>query len=290
MLEIRFCPPAPRLKQFIRFYVQRQVKITGPVVLHPVPARASPMIEFEFGDPVCVVYTDHPAPVTSPTAIIVGPQTYRRVEMHLHGDMESFVIMFQPDGLHRLFSVPMHELTDHDYDAHSVLGAFTTSLRQRLGECTSFAERVCLIDSLLLGRSMQAAMPDGISAAAQRLLFGGGSQITFREFADASNLSLRQFERRFTSQVGMRPKLFARIARFEAALDHKARSAATSWTDVAHQFGYYDQMHLVHDFAEFTGATPTHTLHQLETVFVEQIRAMRANAKPAARPDSRLIL
>jgi hypothetical protein len=41
------------------------------------------------------------------------------------------------------------------------------------------------------------------------------------------------------------PKLFARIVRFEAALDSKARSLGKSWTDVAHEFGYYDQMHLL---------------------------------------------
>jgi hypothetical protein len=92
-------------------------------------------------------------------------------------------------------------------------------------------------------------------------------------------------------QVGMRPKLFMRIARFEAALQNKARFVAKPWTDVAHEFGYYDQMHMVHDFAEFTGGTPTETLIQLETVFLEQVKAMRAGAISAdATGDSRLIL
>jgi len=54
-------------------------------------------------------------------------------------------------------------------------------------------------------------------------------------------------------QVGMRPKLYARVARFEAALDSKARSSNKSWTNMAHEFGYYDQMHMVHDFADFAG-------------------------------------
>jgi hypothetical protein len=74
----------------------------------------------------------------------------------------------------------------------------------------------------------------------------------------------------------MRPKLFARIARFEAALDGKARFAARSWTDVAHTFGYYDHMHMVHDFGEFTGETPTETLNQLESVFGERLIKVRS--------------
>jgi len=94
--------------------------------------------------------------------------------------------------------------------------------------------------------------------------------------ADRAGLSMRQFERRFIERVGLRPKLFARIARFEAALDGKARFAAKSWTDVAHQFGYYDQMHMVHDFAEFTGESPTGTLAHLETVFGERLMKVRS--------------
>jgi AraC-like DNA-binding protein len=89
----------------------------------------------------------------------------------------------------------------------------------------------------------------------------------------------------------MRPKLFARIARFEAALDTKARSATKSWTEVAHEFGYCDQMHMVHDFGEFTDKTPTETLLQLETVFLEQIKTIRSGALSAnAAGGSRLIL
>ncbi len=89
----------------------------------------------------------------------------------------------------------------------------------------------------------------------------------------------------------MRPKLFARIARFEAALETKARFATRSWTDVAYDFGYFDQMHMVHDFQEFTDVTPTQTLAHLESVFVDQIKTLRVGGHSAnAAGDARLIL
>jgi len=221
---------------------------------------------------------------------VVGPQTYRRVEMHLRGALESFVIMFQPDGMHRLFSIPMHELTDKDFEGHSVLGNFILLARERLGNTTSLKERVRLVDEMLLRHSICSSGFDGVSAAAHRILQSGG-RVGLAALAGSAGLGMRQFERRFVQQVGMRPKLFARIARFEAALESKARIVTRSWTDVAHDFGYYDQMHMIHDFAEFTGGTPTETLTQLENVFVEQIKTMRSGAASAKAVDhARLIL
>jgi AraC-like DNA-binding protein len=290
MLRIRFHKPAPGLEQFVCFYVQREVQIRGTAVVHPVPARAAPLIEFDFGDPVNVLDCSHRTQRKSPRVVVVGSQTYRRVEMQLQGALESFAVMFQPDGLHRLFSIPMHELTDKDYEGHSVLGVFISRLQTRLAECRSFEERARCVDGFLLHRAIDSRSYDGISAAANRIVLDDG-RVEIADLANRTGLSIRQFERRFIHQVGMRPKLFARIARFRAALDTKARTATKSWTEIAHEFGYYDQIHMVHDFAEFADKTPTETLIQLETVFVEQIKTIRSSALSAeSTGGSRLIL
>jgi len=183
----------------------------------------------------------------------------------------------------------MHELTDRDYEAYSVLGGFIANVRERMGNERSFAERVRLVDELLLHQSLRSPRFDG-SAAAHRIIQAGG-RVELAPLANSAGLGIRQLERRFIQQVGMRPKLFARIARFEAALESKARFITRWWTDVAHDFGYYDQMHMIHDFAELTGGTPTETLAQLETVFVEQIKTMRSGAASAkAVGNARMIL
>jgi AraC-like DNA-binding protein len=248
------------------------------------------MIVFDFDDPTDVFLYAQRSIVRSPWAVVVGPQTYRRLEMQLRGTLDTFAIALQPDALHRLFSVPMRELTDLDFEGHSVVGSFITKIGERLGNSRSFTERVCLVEEALLPRALASTGLDGVSAAANCIILAGG-RASIPTLAARSGLSLRQFERRFIQQVGMRPKLFARIARFEAALENKARFATKSWTDVAHEFGYYDQMHMVHDFGEFTGTTPTETLTQLETVYVEQIKTMRSGAASArAVGNARLIL
>jgi AraC-like DNA-binding protein len=284
-----FRKPAPGLEQIVRFYVQREGKIHGAAVVHPVPARAAALIEFNFGDPFDVLDVRQGEQRQSPTVAVVGPQTYRRIEMQLRGTVESFVIMFQPDGLHRLFAIPTCDLTDRDFEAHSVLGALISQTRQRLGNSKSFEERVRLVDELLLRRAVRSSGLDGISAAAKSIIRTGG-RVSIHTLADGSGLGIRQFERRFLHQVGMRPKLLGRIARFEAALESKARFVTRSWTHVAHDFGYYDQMHMVHDFAEFTSGTPTEALAELETVFGEPIKTMRSRGPATDAIDNSLLI
>ena len=287
---IEFSRPAKNLESFVRFYVQRSVRIFGTTVVHPVPARPAPMIVFEFNDPTDILHYARSATSKSARVVIVGPQTYRRLEMQLQGAIDTFIIGFQPDGIYRLFSVPTHELTDLDFEAHSILGSAISQLGERLGNATTFAERVRIVDETLLARARLHMDRDGISAAAHGIILEGG-RVHMPTLAASAGLSVRQFERRFLHQVGMRPKLFARVARFEAALECKARFATRSWTDVAHDFGYYDQMHMIHDFAEFTGSTPSHTLHQLESVYVEQIKSLRtAPQDPQRSGPLRLVL
>jgi AraC-like DNA-binding protein len=290
MLQTRSQKPARGIEQYVRFYAQRDIQIRGVAVVQPVPARTVPMIVFDFHDSPDVFLCKQKALVKSPLTVVVGPQTYRRLEMQLCGTLDTFAIMFQPDGLHRLFSLPMQELTDQDFEAHSVLGRFVSHMRERLGNSGSFEERVGLVNQFLLQQVRHARSFDAVSAAANQIILASGC-IGIPALADRSGLSMRQFERRFIQQVGMRPKLFARIARFEAALDNKARFDSKSWTDVAHEFGYYDQMHMVHDFGEFFAGTPTEMLAVLETVFVEELKRMRpTNPSKATVDNSRLVL
>ncbi|WP_128913680.1 helix-turn-helix domain-containing protein [Granulicella sibirica] len=203
--------------------------------------------------------------------------------MQLHGSLDTFVIGFQPDGLFRLFGVPTNELTDCDLEAHSVLGSTITRVAEQLGNSTCFSERVRIVEQALVPRALRCSSTDAISAAVSAISAARGSA-GIPVLASNAGISVRQFERRFLQQVGIRPKLFARIARFEAALEHKVRFSLRPWSEVAHEFGYYDQMHMVHDFADFTGVTPSETLNQLEAVYVEQIKSLREQ-KPASTAE-----
>ena len=182
--------------------------------------------------------------------------------------------MFQPAGLSALFPVDLGELTDRDYEARSVAGKPIAELEQRLADCDCFASRARVADAFLVRRIPDHLDTDRLSFAMDVILARSG-RIRLPDLAARSGISDRQLERMVGERFGMRPKLYARIVRFQGALDCKARSSTKSWTDVAHEFGYHDQMHMIHDFEEFTGETPTETLRLVEMFFRQQIEAVR---------------
>lgn len=273
MLSVHIRKPASLLQRYVQCYVQRELCTRNPQVVQSVPARAVPVLEFVCGDPVRIRHSGSSTVETSPKAALVGMFTRPYGELYLQGTFESFVIIFQPAGLSELFRVDLSELTDHVYDAQAVAGRAIAELEQRLGDCDSFASRVSTADAFLGRRIPDHSGIDHLWSTAG-LIFARNGRVRIPDLAACSGVGTRQFERVFGSRFGMRPKQYSRIVRFQAALDSKARSSK-AWADVAHDFGYHDQMHMIHDFEEFSGKTPTETLRLVEICYRQQIEAVR---------------
>ena len=111
------------------------------------------------------------------------------------------------------------------------------------------------MDTALLAR-LSPRRPDVFAAAAARLLATDGAA-RLQDLGAESGLSPRQFRRAFKARVGASPKLYGRIVRLNAALDAKTSRPATSWTEIAHRFGWFDQAHLDKDFVDLAGGAPT---------------------------------
>ena len=68
-------------------------------------------------------------------------------------------------------------------------------------------------------------------------------------------LGIKQFERTFSKYVGVNPKKFASIIRFQNVIQMKSKHKK-SMSQIAFDNGYYDQSHFLHDFKSLTGLTP----------------------------------
>ena len=128
------------------------------------------MVEFVFSKPFEIHWCERPLVETTPRAVTIGLQTHRRVRLVIKGTFEAFCIVLQAAGLFRVFSLPMRELTDRDYDATAVIGRSVSDLYEYLGACRSFEERARLADGFLLHLSRRRPRMDPISIGGPRYL------------------------------------------------------------------------------------------------------------------------
>jgi AraC-like DNA-binding protein len=263
MLHTKMAPSSAALRPFVWAYGMTTGRVDSVPLVVPLPARPKQLLTFSFADPYCIQHpwSDHIH--ASPRVTVVGPQTHSRAGLSVFGRIDNFTIHFQPSGFNRLFGIPMTELTDAAHDAHAVIGPHIPRLEHELGDTPGFAERIQLIEERLIRMLGGHGRLDPVAIAANSLFASNGIHRVSAMATDAG-LSLRQFERRFLAQVGVPPKLYARIIRFNAALDHKLRCPSRTWSRIANDHDFYDQMHLVHDCRAFTGESPSQFLAQLD--------------------------
>jgi AraC-like DNA-binding protein len=254
-MKLDFTSPVAALHDYVRCFQQREAHVATAAVVYPIAARPEQILEFYLQERYLVRVCKSGAQDLVPRAVVVGPSTCRRAELVLQGRFDVFTIHFQASGFHRLFRVPMADLADRAYDAQSVIGPIVSEIEQGLASASSFQERIRVATDFLLRPIRDQASPDAVSAVANRFLLERGA-LRVDDAAASAGLSIRQFERRFTNQVGLPPKRYARIVRFNASLKAKMTAPRRLWTDIAHEFGYYDQMHMVRDFETFAGESP----------------------------------
>lgn len=252
--------PRRELKEFIRIYAQRELHSERATVVQPGMALLEHILVFDFYDPLIWV-SDGNAQLR-PRIRVEGLQTSPSGCAHLEGRHLGFVIFLKPLAPWQLFRVPAGSLANKYIDSVDVFGRVMQSLWSALAECRSFAERVCVAEEFLLPLAANAVASTSIMRSA-RYLFNCNGMSRIEDIANDCGVSLRHYDRLFAEQTGMSPKLFARVRRFQLALDGKRIAPQRSWMSVAHELGYFDQMHMIRDFQSLGGNTPTLLLEQM---------------------------
>ncbi len=164
----------------------------------------------------------------------------------------SVLVRFTAQGAACLGVSPA-ELTGGSVALDAILPrARVAAAHAELAEATDAAARVAVVERMLLELPYE---DDALVTRAATLLASAHDEVGVRDVAIDLGLSERQLERRFLARIGITPKRFATLRRFERALGRV--SAASSLTAAALDAGYYDQSHFIRDFRRFTGASPS---------------------------------
>lgn len=254
-------PPVPRLAGFIdRFWScsdapphrRERILPSGTIEL-VVNLREDEIRVYDPSDPDrCKRYSGAVVSGAYSGAFVIDPLQHASI-VGVH---------FRPGGAFPFLGLPAGELADTHIDLETLWGPLAIELRERLCAAATAAERFHLLEEALLSRLRRPPERHGAVPVALDAFEPTGAVVRVREVAGHVGLSQRRFIQIFAAEVGMTPKLYSRVRRFQRARALVRDAVAPEWARIAVDCGYCDQSHLIRDFLAFSGLSPESYLRQ----------------------------
>lgn len=189
-------------------------------------------------------------------------------------------VHFKPGGTFPFLGALASELTDTHADLADLWGRPANQLRERLCDALTPRHRFQIMEEVLTGRLRCSRKGHAAVETALNKFGPSGTGASVRDVARDVGLCQRQFRKVFADQVGLTPKVFCRILRFQRVRTMADRIEKPDWARIASTCGYFDQSHLINDFQEFSGFSPTEYLRRLRQH--QQDSRLKSNHVPLA--------
>jgi AraC-like DNA-binding protein len=185
-------------------------------------------------------------------AVLEGPTSEARViDTGLQRSL--ICVDFILGGAAAFFKLPLSEARDGLIELDQLWARDGATLRERLLDTPAPEAKLRLVHDVLL-RHFARRGPDAALHPAAALIERGAS---IGQVASCVGLLSRTLNRRFAAAVGLTPKRYSRVRRLQRVLGSVSAAHEVDWSATAAAHGYADQAHLVHEFRELTGMTPT---------------------------------
>ena len=229
------------------------------------------------------IYTaTHPDRCTHfPGAVVSGPYCdYFSTDRA--ADASVMAVDFKPGGAFPFLGLRANELLDTHAGLQDIWGRAGLEIRERLSAERTPARRFRILEGALLPRL--APRPELHPAVLSALEYfrRNPARPVVGIVAREVGLSNRRFIDVFNFQVGVKPKLFLRIQRFQRVLQKVHRMPVVDWGQLALEQGYFDQSHLIRDFVAFSGLSPADYLRRLHDLLNDGTHPIEFNHLPLA--------
>jgi AraC-like DNA-binding protein len=266
---MRYFLPSPALREYVRLMQIVHLTFDQNVVVPPKAywPRPEQCLAFNPRQPQIETYMANGKCLPKPPIMLIGQLSEVKTRYVPH-DFLLFQVVFQPGALFRLLGIPSHELTDADVDAETVFSKEIGLVNERLRNTDDYSEMTEIVENFiyyLIKRRKHSLSKTNllpIDKVANWMLNANPARfpqqgISLDKLAREACLSPKQFYNNFVERMGISPKTYARIVRFDNAMKLQNAQPHKDWLSIALDCGYYDYQHMVKDFKDFTRETPT---------------------------------
>lgn len=253
-MNYRYILPSDHLKEYIDYYfIIEKERFENALPVEVFPSPQAEMV-FTYGDERSSYSTvgkqeEHLSADYAVSGFFTQKATYRN-----KGQLGVIMVGFKPWGIQSFIDFPVSEITNHNLDLKNIHPRKIRHIEEEIRLVKTTEARISIIEKFLTGiLRPRKSDPMIIESVKQISQFNG--QVPVRELATKFHLCEKQFKRRFTRTVGIPPKLFSRLVRFQYILS-LMDSAQVKLLDVAIRTGFYDESHFIREFSAFTNTSP----------------------------------
>ncbi len=189
---------------------------------------------------------------------IIGQPLSKRVSLSNPKGIDILGVKFTPLGLYLLTGIDMKHISDKIIDAGDIWNNEISLLYEEILSKEIIQDQVDVVERFLLKKRMEHNCCEKILMLHHTLNLMGNKKIfTLSEIREDSFITKKTLERYFVNHIGVTPKQYANICRFNNVLTYlDDLLTEPDWYDVIVSFGYYDQSHLIREFKRYSGKTP----------------------------------
>lgn len=176
-------------------------------------------------------------------------------------DSEMFIINFHKGKAYPFVEMPLNELTDYVIDGELVMTNEILNIRETLLSINSIEQKFLFAENYLLKMFSSKLIVNSFVDYAVKQILQMPHQASIEKISNKVGFSQKHLIKIFKEHVGMTPKSFLKIIRFQKAVQEIENKQTPDWISIAHESGYYDQAHFINDFKDFSGFTPTKYLY-----------------------------
>jgi AraC-like DNA-binding protein len=257
---IKYIKPSGILAEFIHYYWVLEIEASEGEVGERVIPTGNIQMMFHYKNPfLCTSAKEH----------IVQPRTFMSglscewADAIACGDSGVIGVVFFPSGTCNFFDFPLCHLENSTVSLYDIDGGKANLVEDKINSASSLKERVAAVEDYLFSRlkPIDAIGLRLIKNIVGRILQKRG-QVTAADLSKMLFLSEKSLERKCSSFIGISPKQFIRIVRFQETIKGLAHADKKLLTEASCENGFFDQAHFIKDFKALSGYTPREFLRR----------------------------